>query len=120
MSKNALPIAVIYRRISDVQLPSRASVKREPRSCPTKNHVANLTPLRFRRYFNNDYSRVTSDRILKRNMNVAGVSRHNLERQVVPSAPCVVDFEVIVVARKDRTIWQIAKRSAQLVRPRRC
>ena len=35
------------RRIRDVQLLRRASVKREPRSRPTKNHVANLTPLRF-------------------------------------------------------------------------
>ena len=59
------------RRISDVQLLSRASVKREPRSRPTKNHVANLTPLRFLRYFNSDDSKFISGRILKRNVNVA-------------------------------------------------
>ncbi len=42
------------RRITNVQLLSTASVKREPRSRPTKNNVANLAPLRFRRYFNNN------------------------------------------------------------------
>ena len=65
MSKNALPIGVMYRRISDVHFPSRASVKREPRSCPTKNHVANLTPLRFRRYFNNDDSACSKTPVTK-------------------------------------------------------
>ena len=34
------------------QLLSRASVKRESRTRPTKNRVANLTPLRLGRYFN--------------------------------------------------------------------
>ncbi len=45
------------RRISDVQLLSRASVKREFCCGPTENHVANLTPLRFCWYFNNNDSR---------------------------------------------------------------
>src|SRR6266487_4557405 len=58
------------RRISDVQPLSRASVKREPRSRPTKNHVANLAPLPFRRYFNNNDARFVSGRILKGNVNV--------------------------------------------------
>jgi hypothetical protein len=59
------------RRIVDVQLLSRASVKRKSRTRPTKNHFANLTPLRFLRYFNNDDSRFITSRILKRDMNVA-------------------------------------------------
>ena len=71
MSKNALPITVIDRRIRDVQLLSRASVKRESRTRPTKNGVANLTPLRFRRYLNNNDSRFIAGRVLKRNVNVA-------------------------------------------------
>ena len=39
------------RRISHVQFLCRASVKREFRSRPTENGIANLTPLRFRWYF---------------------------------------------------------------------
>ncbi len=35
------------RRISDVQLLSRASVKRKSRPRPNENHIVNLTPLRF-------------------------------------------------------------------------
>ena len=69
------------RRISDVQLLSRASVKRESSTRPTKNHVANLAPLRFRRYFNNNDARFVSGRILKRNVNVA--VRFNLESKYV-------------------------------------
>ena len=45
-------------------------MKREPRSRPTKNHVANLAPLRFRRYFNNNGAGFVSGRILKGNVNV--------------------------------------------------
>jgi hypothetical protein len=56
------------RRISDVQLLSRASVKRESGSRPTKNYVANLTPLRFRSYFNDNDPRFVSGRILKRDV----------------------------------------------------
>jgi hypothetical protein len=58
------------RRISDVQLLSRTSVKREPRSRPTKNHVANLTPLRSLRYFNNNHARFIASRILKRDVQI--------------------------------------------------
>jgi len=53
------------------QLSSRASVKRESGAGPTKNRVANLTPLRFRRYFNNNDSRFIASRILKRNVKIA-------------------------------------------------
>src|SRR6266568_2958261 len=59
------------RRISDVQFLSGASVKRKFRPRPTKNRVANLTPLRFRWYFNNHDARLVTGRILKRNVNVA-------------------------------------------------
>ena len=62
------------RRSSDVQFLSRASVKKESRSRPTKNHVANLAPLRFRGYFNNNDVRFVSGRILKGNVNVTSVS----------------------------------------------
>jgi len=58
-------------RFVDCQLLSRASVKREPRSRPTKNHVANLTPLRFCRYFSNNDPRLVPGRICQRNVNVA-------------------------------------------------
>lgn len=54
----------------DLQRFSRASGKGEPRSRPTKNHVANLAPLRFRRYFNNNDARFVSGRILKGKVNV--------------------------------------------------
>jgi hypothetical protein len=50
------------------QLLSRASVKRESRVRPTKNRVANLTPVRFRWYFNDNDSRFIASRILKLNM----------------------------------------------------
>src|SRR5512133_1699227 len=53
------------------QLLGRASVKRESRVRPTKNRVANLTPLRLRWYFNNNNSRFIASRILKRDVNVA-------------------------------------------------
>ena len=53
------------------QLLTRAGVKRESRTRPTKNHVANLTPLRFLRYFDSDDSRFIASRILGRNLNVA-------------------------------------------------
>ena len=52
------------------QLLSRASVKRESRTRPTKNRVANLTPLRFCRYFNNNDSRFVASRILKRDVKI--------------------------------------------------
>lgn len=39
------------RRIAHVQFLCRASVKREFRSRPTENGIANLEPLRFRWYF---------------------------------------------------------------------
>src|SRR5438067_11070875 len=58
-------------RISDVQFLGRASVKRKSRSCPTKNSCANLTPLRFCRYFTDDNSQLVAGRIAKRNVNVA-------------------------------------------------
>ena len=53
------------------QLPSRASAKREFHSRPTKNRVANLAPLRFGRYFNNDDARLVSGRILKRDVKIS-------------------------------------------------
>ena len=53
------------------ELLSRASVKRELRACPTENRVANLTPLRFGRYFNNNDARFIAGRILKRNVKIA-------------------------------------------------
>jgi hypothetical protein len=54
----------------ECQLLSRASVKRESRPRPTKNRVANLTPLRLGRYFNNNDARLVSGRILKRNVKI--------------------------------------------------
>ncbi len=59
------------RRVSDVQLLSRASVKRESGSCPTENHIANLTPLPLLRYFADDDSRFVAGRVLKRNVKIA-------------------------------------------------
>ena|SRR5205809_6167107 len=47
------------------QLFRRASVRRKSRRCPTENRVANLTPLRFGRYFNNNDSRFIASRVLK-------------------------------------------------------
>jgi hypothetical protein len=70
MSKNALPTTVMIGRVSDVQLFSRARVKREPRSRPTKNGIANLAPLRLRRYFADNDSQFIASRILKRNVKI--------------------------------------------------
>ena len=50
------------------QLLCRASVKRELRTRPTENRVPNLTPLRFRRNFNDDDPRFVPGRISKFNM----------------------------------------------------
>ena len=49
------------RRLTEGQLLGSASVKRKPCWSPTKNGCANLTPLRFCRYFtDNDLSPVAS------------------------------------------------------------
>jgi hypothetical protein len=48
----------------------RASVKRESRPRPTENRVANLRPLRFRWYFNNDNARFVAGCILKRDVKI--------------------------------------------------
>ncbi len=53
------------------QPPSRASVKRESRLRLTENRVANLTPLRFGWYFNNNDARFIASRILKRDVKIA-------------------------------------------------
>ena len=51
------------RRLTEGQLLRSASVKRKPCGSPTKNGGANLTPLRFCRYFtDNDAGLVTSYR----------------------------------------------------------
>jgi hypothetical protein len=50
------------------QLLRRASVKRESRTRPTENRVANPALVRLRRYFNDDDSRFIASRILKFNM----------------------------------------------------
>src|SRR5678816_4038402 len=48
------------RRLTEGQLLGSASVKRKPCGSPTKNCCANLTPLRFCRYFtDNDSGLVT-------------------------------------------------------------
>jgi hypothetical protein len=57
-------------RIGDVQLLGRASVKRESRTCPAKDRVANLTSLRFCWYFADHNSRLVSGGILKRNVKI--------------------------------------------------
>jgi hypothetical protein len=53
------------------QLLSRAGVKRESCTRPTKNRVANLSPLRFRWYFNNNAPRLVASRILEANVKIA-------------------------------------------------
>src|SRR4029450_12740229 len=45
------------RRLTESQLLRRASVKRKPCGSPTKNGCANLTPLRFCRYFTDNDAR---------------------------------------------------------------
>jgi hypothetical protein len=75
------------RRIIDVQLLSRASVKREFGLCPIENHFANLTPLRFCRYFNDNDARFVSGRILKGNVNVTvrfNFENNDAARQIKP------------------------------------
>jgi hypothetical protein len=68
MSKNALPTTVMIGGLVMFSLLAGASVKRESRVRPTKNRVANLTPVRFRWYFNDNDSRFIASRILKLNM----------------------------------------------------
>ena len=53
------------------QVLSRASVKRELGTHPTENRVANVTPLRFGRYFNNNDPWLVASRILERNVKIA-------------------------------------------------
>jgi hypothetical protein len=75
------------RRINDIELLSGLGVKREPRSRPTKNHVANLAPLRFRRYFNNNSPRLVACRIYKGNVNVTvrfNFENNDAARQIKP------------------------------------
>jgi len=46
----------------------QAGVKRESRTRPTENRVANLTPLRFCWYFNDDDSGFIARRVLQFNV----------------------------------------------------
>ena len=50
------------------QLFRRASVKRKSRRRPIENRIANLTSLRFARYFNDDDPGFIASRIMKFNM----------------------------------------------------
>ena len=56
------------RGISDFQPFSRTSLKWKSRGCPTKNCCANLTPLRFCRYFTDNDSGLVTSYIVQRNM----------------------------------------------------
>ncbi len=46
------------------QLFRRAGVKRKSRPRPTKNRFANLAPVRFRRYFNDNDSRFIASEVI--------------------------------------------------------
>src|SRR5438876_6122907 len=59
------------RSLIERQLLSGTSVKRESRTCPTENRVANLTPLWFSWYFTDNDSRLVSCCVLKRNVQIA-------------------------------------------------
>src|SRR5246127_938727 len=59
------------RRLTEGQLLRSASVKRKPCGSPTKNCCANLTPLRFCRYFTDNDSGLVTSYIVQRNMEVA-------------------------------------------------
>jgi hypothetical protein len=68
MSKNAFPTTVTIGGSVTFSFFSRTSVKRESGSCPTENHITNLTPLRFLRYFADDNPRFVARRVLKRDV----------------------------------------------------
>jgi hypothetical protein len=78
-------------RFNYVQIFARASVERESRSCPTKNRVANLAPLRFRRYFTDDNSGFVAGRIRKRNVKVAVCFHFHSDNAASQSEPFVFD-----------------------------
>ncbi len=59
------------RRFVDCKFSRRANVQRKARPRPTENRLTNLTPLRFRRYFDNNNAGLVASGILKRNMQVA-------------------------------------------------
>ena len=59
------------RRLTESQLLRSASVKRKPCGSPTKNGCANLTPLRFCRYFTDNDAGLITGCILKRKVNIA-------------------------------------------------
>ena len=46
------------------QLFRRAGVKRKSHPCPAKNRFANLAPVRFRRYFNDNDSRFIASEVI--------------------------------------------------------
>ena len=54
------------RRLTEGQLLRSASVKRKPCGSPTKNGCANLTPLRFCRYFTDNDSWLVTSYIVQR------------------------------------------------------
>jgi hypothetical protein len=57
-----------HRRLTEAQLLRSASVKRKPCGSPTKNGCANLTPLRFCRYFTDNDAGLVTSCIVQRNM----------------------------------------------------
>ncbi len=57
-------------RFSDLQLSAGSHAKRELWVRPTKNRLANLTPLRFRGNFNVNDSRFIANGILKLNVQI--------------------------------------------------
>ena len=75
------------RRIAHVQFLCRASVKREFRSRPTENGIANLTPLRFRWYFTDYDPRLIAGRTSKSNVKVAVRLRFDTDDQTCQSEP---------------------------------
>src|SRR6187399_2213254 len=56
------------RRLTEGQLFRSASVKRKPCGSPTKNGCANLTPLRFCRYFTDNDAGLVASYIVQSNM----------------------------------------------------
>jgi len=85
MSKNALPVTVMIG--GSLTFSFFASVKREFRSRPSENGIANLTPLRFRWYFTDYDPWLIAGRTSKSNVKVAVRFRFDTDDPTCQSEP---------------------------------
>src|SRR5262249_52446163 len=79
------------RRLTEGQLLRSASVKGKPCGSPAKNCCANLTPLRFCRYFTDNDAGLVTSCIVQPNMKVAIFFNFQFNNAAFQSIPLVLN-----------------------------